>query len=94
MKRVALILLLAFTAGCSEFEDQEKMHYFDDAMLFENGCLKKDMMSGYAEDLPCLDPDNTGCVTREAWDAFMKVWKTRTPEPGIPLCQQMKAVKR
>ena len=91
MKKIALILLLFTIASCAKTEDGEE--HFDNAFLFENGCLKKDVMQGYAEDLPCLDPNNTGCVTREAWEAFHEVWRIHTPEPGISLCKQMRAFK-
>jgi hypothetical protein len=40
-------------------------------------------------DMPCLDLNNDGCVTREAWDAYMGYWSVNTPEPEIPLCEQM-----
>jgi len=62
---------------------------FDNAIMFgSDGCLTPDMMKGNEADLPCLDTNNDGCVTREEWDAFHNYWKHHTPEPEISLCEQ------
>ena len=62
-------------------------HYMTSDNFFDaNGC----MMDGWfsTDDLPCLDPDNTGCVTRASWYEFNNFWMHNIPEPEIGLCEQ------
>ena len=57
---------------------------FDIGIMFDGDCLDAE----YAEFYPCLVDEN-GCITRAAYEEFMQIWMYRTPEPGIPLCDQL-----
>ena len=62
----------------------------DDSSYFDRkGCLIPEIMEQYVDEMPCLDRNYDGCVTRKNWDAFMERWRTATPVPGTPLCQQI-----
>jgi hypothetical protein len=105
MKKITILFLLAgfITVGASGvdfdihqeyyYEDETLSHYagfMDPDRLFDEfGCLIPDMAGITESDMPCLDLNNDGCVTRESWDAFMDYWKIHTPEPDIGLCEQM-----
>jgi len=95
MKKIILLLLLVGFAApsYSYYEDMEIMHYggfMDSERLFdEAGCLIPEIAGITDSDMPCLDPDESGCVTHESWEAFMEYWRINTPKPEIPLCEQM-----
>ena len=58
---------------------------FDNAVMFDkNGCLDEELGGHY----PCIKKID-GCVRRAEYEAFMKIWKLRAPEPDIPLCDQL-----
>ena len=97
-----LILFLLPLLGCARVElcpyryelemRPGQTHYgaMDPARIFdENNCLREDVWEVTDSERPCLDPNNTGCITRERWDAFNNHWLFHTPEPEIPLCDQM-----
>ena len=91
LTRKISIISLAILCGCCT---QQEPAEFDTAALFgADGCLTPDMVHGYSEEIPCLDKDKDGCVTRAEWDDFMDYWRTHVPESGQPLCRQMNAVR-
>ena len=83
MVRLIVLIFVLTLGGCGTDN-----HHFDNAYLFENGCLNQDMMQGYAQDIKCIDKNQDGCVTREEWKEFMEYWRYNIPEPGVPLCEQ------
>ncbi|GHT57579.1 hypothetical protein FACS18945_2250 [Bacteroidia bacterium] len=83
------IIAVVVIAACYALRTKHIEEYMPTEFLFaDNGCLKKDMMAGYADDMKCLDANKDGCVTRAEWDAVMDYWTTRTPEPGQSLCDR------
>ena len=87
MKKILFIFLIITAIGCAQqyYEADTDNHYFDESTLFKNGCLNHEYVALY----PCLWVDENGCVSREEWTGFMDIWKVRTPEPNIPLCEQL-----
>ena len=90
-KLFLLIAALVALAACRpHVSETPPAPEFDNAVLFDKkGCLKADVAAAHAEDMPCLDKNYDGCITRKNWEAFMDIWKTKTPVPGIPLCEQI-----
>ena len=95
MKNIIFIFLIGILSACAPrlspfaFEQYDDGIPFDASIMFEDGCLIPDIAEAHAANMPCLDLNNDGCVTRENWDAFMNIWMTRAPEPDIPLCEQL-----
>ncbi|MCL2737291.1 MAG: hypothetical protein FWE17_00300 [Alphaproteobacteria bacterium] len=98
------LLPLLFLAGCAAvvqpalpppYDSEPEMRlgqseHIDYSKLFdEYGCMDTEAAGITENDMPCLDLNNDGCVTRENWDLFMHFWSIHTPEPDVPLCQQM-----
>ena len=88
MKKILIPLLLIICTGCRVAVTE--LLEFDNAALFgADGCLNADTSAAYDADMPCLDKNKDGCITREEWEAFMDYWHVHTPEAGRPLCEQV-----
>ena len=93
--RNVLIALTLILCGCCAHHEKQEAAHFDTAFLFEkDGCLKEDIKEGYKEDIPCLDKNKDGCITRAEWDDFMGYWSTHVPEAGVSLCKQKLAAQK
>jgi len=105
MKKFLILFVMLGFAGAASANDFDIMvgddgnvevmlpehneHIPTDSMFDEFGCLIPDVAGITDSDMPCLDLNNDGCITRENWDAYMDYWRINTPEPEIPLCEQM-----
>ena len=87
MKKITTIFAVALTlAGCCGANDKE----FDNGALFgADGYLLPDTAKAYRDEMPCLDADRDGRVSRAEWNSFMDYWRTHTPKSGKSMCSQM-----
>jgi hypothetical protein len=82
----AAVLYYGLQTDMKSADDTGEEHMPIEFLFEDNGCLKQDIVEGYAEDMHCLDANKDGCVTRAEWDAVMDYWTTNTPEPGQSIC--------
>ena len=92
-KLLTVLCALLVVAACErapECSEEQGAHYGIDIGVWfdENNCMKPEYLAGFADDIRCLDPMETGCVTRAAFEEFQNFWTTHTPQPGISMCEQ------
>jgi len=88
MKKVPAMFALTLTlVGCGGADNNKE---FDNKALFDaDGYLSPSTAKAYREEMPCLDADRDGRVSRAEWNSFMDYWRTRTPHAGKTMCSQM-----